>query len=72
MQPAAAVIGLIFAVPLVFVVALTSVNSLQDTSKGILPATIDPVFGTATFIILLLTVPISVGALLVGVKLFSR
>lgn len=64
MGKAAALIALILALPLTFAVVLTQVNSLQDTSKGLVPAAIDPVFGTTTFIVLLLCIFIGVGLIM--------
>jgi len=57
----AAVIGLIIALPMAFVVALPQVNGLQDTAKGLVPSAIDPVFGASTFIVLLLSLVIGAG-----------
>ena len=57
----AAIIGLVMAVPLAFVVIMTQVNTLQDTAKGVVPAAVDPIFGPTTFIILLLTILIGGG-----------
>ena len=68
----ASVLGLIIAVPMAFVVVLSQVNGLQDTAKGLVPSSIDPVFGTTTFVILLLSLflgaglVIAVGAVALG------
>lgn len=62
---AATVVALLVAVPMAFIVVLTQVNSLQDTARGLVPAALDPVFGTTTFLILLLSVTI-VGFLVIG------
>lgn len=53
---AATVIALLLAVPMAFIVVLTQVNSLQDTARGLVPTALDPVFGTTTFLILLLCI----------------
>ncbi len=67
----ATVIGLLVALPMAFIVVLTQVNTLQDTAKGLVPTSIDPVFGTATFLVLLLVITIG-GFLVIGAgMLFS-
>ncbi len=50
----ATVVALLMAVPMAFIVVLTQVNGLQDTARGLVPTGLDPVFGTTTFIVLLL------------------
>ncbi len=60
----ASILALVIALPLAFIVVLTQTNTLQDTSKGLVPAAIDPIFGATTFVVLLLTPIIGVGLLL--------
>jgi hypothetical protein len=68
----ASVLGMIIAVPMAFVVVLSQVNGLQDTAKGLVPSTVDPVFGATTFVVLLLSLflgaglVIAVGAVALG------
>tara|TARA_R110000772_G_scaffold114144_2_gene218544 strand:+ start:642 stop:863 length:222 start_codon:yes stop_codon:yes gene_type:complete len=57
----ASILGLIIAVPMAFVVVLSQVNGLQDTAKGLVPTSIDPVFGATTFVILLLSLFLGAG-----------
>ena len=54
----ASLIGLIVALPLSFVVVMTQVNGLQNTARGLVPAAIDPLFGPATWLILIITLVI--------------
>ncbi len=72
MKPVATILGLVLAVPAVFVVAMTQVNTLQDTSKGILPSALDGIFGTSTFLVLLLTVVIGVGLIVAAFSLVAN
>ena len=73
MSAFAAMLGLIIAVPMVFVVAMTQVSSLQNTARTLaLPGPIDSVFGPVTFIILLLTVPIIIGVIFAVMGLMGR
>jgi uncharacterized membrane protein (DUF106 family) len=72
MRPIAAVLGLIIAVPMVFVVALTQVNGLQDQAKGLVPDAIDPIMGVTTFLVLLLVIPILIGAIMGVFHLIDR
>ena len=67
----ATVLGMVLALPLAFVVVLTQVNGLQDTSKGLVPTAIDPVFGMSTFAILLLVIMIGVGGLFAALAFIS-
>ncbi|KKM08082.1 hypothetical protein LCGC14_1727480 [marine sediment metagenome] len=64
MKPVAAVLGLIVAVPAAFVVVMTQVNTLQDTSKGIVPSALDGVMGTSTLFMLLLSLIIVFGLIM--------
>ena len=57
----ASILGLIIAVPMAFVVVLSQVNGLQDSAKGLVPTSIDPVFGATTFVILLLSLFLGAG-----------
>ena len=57
----ASILGLIIAVPMAFVVVLSQVNGLQDSAKGLVPSSIDPVFGATTFVILLLSLFLGAG-----------
>jgi len=43
------------------VVVLSQVNGLQDSAKGLVPTSIDPVFGATTFVILLLSLFLGAG-----------
>jgi len=54
MLQVATALGLLMALPMAFVIVLTQVNGLQDTARSVVPTAIDPVFGTTTFIILIL------------------
>ena len=55
----AAVVGVTLAIVL-GMVGLFQISALQDLSKGTIPATVDELFGTTTFIWLLLVVGIAV------------
>lgn len=50
----ATVIGLLMALPMAFIVVKTQVDGLQTTAAGLVPTAMDPIFGTATFLILIL------------------
>ena len=52
----ATVIGLLMALPMAFIVVYTQVDALQTTAKTVIPAGMDPIFGTPTIIILILCV----------------
>lgn len=68
---AATVIALLMAVPMAFIVVLTQVNTLQDTARGLVPTSLDPVFGTTTFLILLLCLAM-VAFLVIGAGIMMR
>ncbi len=51
----ASLIGLFVALPMAFVVVMTQVNGLQNTARGLVPTAIDPVFGPATWLILIIS-----------------
>jgi len=61
----ATVIALLMALPMAFIVVLTQVNGLQNTARGLVPTALDPVFGTTTFLILLVCIAL-VAFLVIG------
>ena len=73
MSTFAALLGLVMAIPMVFVVALTQTNALQNTARTLaLPGPIDSIFGPVTFIVLLLTIPIILGIIFAVFGLMAR
>lgn len=68
---AAGLLGLLLAV-VVGMVGLYQVSGLQDRSKGFVPASVDSLFGTTTFVWLLVVVAIAVMAATAMVAFFLR
>ena len=72
MGQAAALLGLLIAVPMVFVVALTQVNGLQDTTKGLVPSTLEPLYGTITVAVLIIAVVVVFGLIWASLSFIFR
>lgn len=66
-----ALLGLLLAVG-VGVVGMVQISGLQDLSKGTVPASVDSLFGTTTFIWLLLVVAILVMMVTGAVAFFLK